>query len=588
MDRRYFLGATAGSTFLLALKNGNTAIHQLDTPSGKGADSLAPDALLPENGPPVAPMAAQTESLSAAEKPFPTDPAWRQSIVPALNADFALPRLSDPLPEKLMSLHASFYRSFTWSEPDGNAYRYLQAELLLNQAADLLDRGVRDRGEWNDAAVKRFYLNLELLEFARLDEIHEREIEAGIYTSVAKTSQAELDATKAAATHNQNAIGNLQSQLSTFYSSSAIDLAVKVARNQAFASVVPNYKWEIPENKGFDHVQLPLWDGTAANKEDYLVKAADFQTQHNMQSARNSITAQSESIAAAADADRLRDPGLKAKADWDTSDAGFRYERTKVSRDLQIAKVKAATDPGGVLNYGERMKPVNERAVLDFRESLAKLAAAAKGLRLLYGYTEELPEPKGITFFDDLLLWVRRAISWLVRFRQLEQSYVLPVSVRPLTKDWNQACQTGNFTFDISESFLPNMRHVRLRGLSVLTIVDKADDHPASLFQAVVTAPRTSYCTYLSPNDGKPDDVGPDKHGDLEQKFVPPCRLGRVTSRGNIREPDVVGSSALYNASPIGSWQLSMSTISSTGMKLQSLNDIQLDLHLAFRASQKV
>jgi hypothetical protein len=393
-----------------------------------------------------------------------------------------------------------------------------------------------------------------------------------------KASQAELDATNASATHNQTAVTTLGDELSNFYSDAAIDLAASVASNQAYGSIVPMFQKERQAlSGGGPHMTYQLYDGSSgATKEDLVMKTADFQTRHTMQSVRDNITAQSENINSAAASDTKRVRGLQAKASWDTSNTAFQYQRTQVSRDMEIAKVKAATETAGVLNYGERMRPIRQRADVDFQESLAKLAATAKGLRLLYGYDVELPRPGGVAFFDDCLLWVRKAINWLVRFRQLEQSFVLPISVRGLTPDWGQSCHTGQFSFTVLASALAYMRHVRLRGLSVLTVVKRGEEDPASLFQATVVCPRTSTCVHLS---GSTET--------LDQQFVPPCRIGRVTYRGNIREPDVVGSTALYNVSPIGSWQLSINTKSSTGEKLDSLTDIQLDLHLAFRASEK-
>ena len=574
MDRRDFLAATTGSSIFLAVKRRCDDIPDLATVSSiDSRDStayLAPAPARSTDG------SCSGGPLSDAEQPFPTDPAWRKTVVPALNARFALPKPSAPLSDDLLELYAPFSRGFSWREPDDNQYRYTQAELLLNQAADLLDRGVRDRAEWNDSAVKQFNLNLEFLEFARLDEIHEHEIKAGIYTSVAKMSQSELDATDSAAGHNKAAVSQLQKQLE-FYTDGAIDLAASVASNQAYGAVVPTFWKErdnISDNRG--HMVFHLWNGTNASKEDIVMKTADFQTHQNMKSARSNITAQYENIAAAADADAARQLGLKARADWDTCDSGFKYERTQVARDMEIAKVKAAIEAGGVLNYGERMKPIRQRAELDLQESLAKVAAAAKGLRLLYGYTAPLPAPGAPGFFDDCVLWVRRAINWLVRFRQLEQSFALPISLRSHTSNWQEACRTGTFQLDLPESTFAYMRHVRLRGVSVLVIVDNGQGDPASLFQAVVTSPKTSSCKHLS---GTVES--------LDQHFVPPCRIGRVAFRGNIREPDVVGATALYNVSPIGNWQLSMTTKSSTGIKLDSLRDIQLDMHLAFRASDK-
>jgi hypothetical protein len=307
------------------------------------------------------------------------------------------------------------------------------------------------------------------------------------------------------------------------------------------------------------------------------MRTAEFVTARSAEISKIAATAQSETIAAAADSERVRIQGLQAKSDWDTKDAGFRYDRTKVAREHQIAKVQAATSRGGALNYGERMVPLRDRATLDLQEGLAKLSAAAKGLRLLYGFDLQLPQPDSMhgQFFDGCLLWVRKAINWLVRFRQLEQSYVLPILVKPLCKDWGHARATGVFEFTIPEDRFRYMKHVRLRGITVCTVYPQKDDDGAGTFEALVTAPRVSACVHLSGKNAK-----------LDQNSVPPCRSARVAPRSRLKEPDVVGASALYNVSPIGDWKMILSTRSTTGLSLNAVQDVHLDLHLAFRASE--
>ena len=70
-------------------------------------------------------------------------------------------------------------------------YVWLHVEPLIDQAADLLDRGLQDRANWDEMSVKMFDLLLELKEFAELDQIHQEEERVGLYSTPAKQSLAE-------------------------------------------------------------------------------------------------------------------------------------------------------------------------------------------------------------------------------------------------------------------------------------------------------------------------------------------------------------------------------------------------------------
>jgi hypothetical protein len=70
--------------------------------------------------------------------------------------------------------------SFIAQERDDD-FSSFHIEPLLDQAADLLDRGLKDREIWDEQATKMFLLALELNEYRSLDEIHQAEEASGIY-----------------------------------------------------------------------------------------------------------------------------------------------------------------------------------------------------------------------------------------------------------------------------------------------------------------------------------------------------------------------------------------------------------------------
>ncbi|SDT36768.1 hypothetical protein SAMN05216490_3236 [Mucilaginibacter mallensis] len=50
-----------------------------------------------------------------------------------------------------------------------------QAEMLLDQAASLLDRATKDRAQWDELAIKNFIQTIEFNQFIELDNLHKEE-----------------------------------------------------------------------------------------------------------------------------------------------------------------------------------------------------------------------------------------------------------------------------------------------------------------------------------------------------------------------------------------------------------------------------
>jgi hypothetical protein len=74
-------------------------------------------------------------------------------------------------------------RSFVFEHVESDSdYRYLHVEPLLDQAAAILDRCIVDRSQRDLYAVEAFKNRVELEQFFKLEDIHDAEIAAGIYT----------------------------------------------------------------------------------------------------------------------------------------------------------------------------------------------------------------------------------------------------------------------------------------------------------------------------------------------------------------------------------------------------------------------
>ena len=88
----------------------------------------------------------------------------------------------------------------------------------------------------------------------------------------------------------------------------------------------------------------------------------------------------------------MRKESLELEAKWALANIAFRQQRAQAERDALWEKVYQAQQPGGLFNYSERMAPLERRFSSDFREALARLTAAQRGMKELYDYAAPLPE----------------------------------------------------------------------------------------------------------------------------------------------------------------------------------------------------
>ena len=71
-------------------------------------------------------------------------------------------------------------------------------------------------------------------------------------------------------------------------------------------------------------------------------------------------------------------------------------------------------------------------------------------------------------YLDEVLVWVRTARDRLGYLSQLDQNYVLAVSVKELAKsDWESGRASSQWTFEVPDELFKGQAHVRLRGLGL-------------------------------------------------------------------------------------------------------------------------
>jgi hypothetical protein len=460
------------------------------------------------------------------------------------------------------------------------------ADILLNQATDLLERALSDRAKWDDMSIKNLMQMIDLSQFVELDNIHQQEI-----------------------THQFNAVNNgcyeqnfnlAQSQYDTeLLNNTALNAAVQFYNDffsnkwseDVMGKIIANYS---------EAVTLEHTSNAATIASDYTnVFSNTIANQH----ASNMIEQNSLNDSLQESTRRLSE--LKSTLDWETVNKDFQFQRSNVYRKYQYMRIASNSDADGILNYNKRLAPILQRFQEDFNNALARLQVAWKGLDDIFGYTTVFPNlDDKLNLFDNCVAWSRAAINFYNRFSRLDQSYVLPVSLRnimekklktsfttsedqvidnDLTNAWNKAINSGKITFNIDDSFFPDQRHVRVKGLNIFFILVPYKRHPFNLERvngcilADVDAPLNSQYVHLD-----------EKTVPVDQSNIPSLRMGRLGTRNFIRTPETGGTSIFYNISPFGDWTIQLPQIAqpSGDAKLNELvyiADIYVDLVVTVR-----
>jgi hypothetical protein len=453
------------------------------------------------------------------------------------------------------------------------SFRPQHADILLNQAADILDRCLRDRIEWEDKQVKWASLALEILDFLQRDDIHSREIEAGLYTTPAKEAEYEREA-RARTYQGMLASNDYTCYLqNSFQQSTAVQGLSDTEQLIAWLSVIGGSK---------DQKEVE-WNGTKQQATAFAKDAAARLTEWNFWiqklQALSAWTRSDWERAAAG----FSEMAAAERERWLVRDIAFQRERSKQARRLVDLKVRLATEKGGAFNYREKMDCVSSRITPDFQDALARLQAAEVGLNQIFGYNHPLPEKLKLLFdppadtssandscyIDDCITWVRDAIAWLIRFSALDQSYVLTVSVRRHVDKtaWSGGLETGVWKFILTEGTngdFPDFENLRLAGLSASVCGKELK----GLWQTTLRIP------------GNGVYIRGGQKITIDQSDILACRLGRVGTRQLIQYPDVTGRTSLRNASPIGEWTVTLLPESTQGEKRKDVEDIEMDLEL--------
>ena len=228
-----------------------------------------------------------------------------------------------------------------------------------------------------------------------------------------------------------------------------------------------------------------------------------------------------------------------------------------------------------------------------FAKAIACLNTAAQGLKEVYDYAPALPGEGTAGYFDEVVAWVRQARNRVAQFAQLDQSYMLALSLKDLTKaQWEAGRGASEWMFDGAAEVFNGQAYVRLRGLSVSVVGTSPETSEPGQKAGRKTEPPPKAEGFWTARVSLPPKAAlrnlSGATREFNQSLLPVCYLGSITERDSARQPEIAGVRVLHNASPIGKqWKLALSRKSTDGTPIETLEDVQLYLHLAVRGESR-
>lgn len=182
----------------------------------------------------------------------------------------------------------------------------------------------------------------------------------------------------------------------------------------------------------------------------------------------------------------------------------------------------------------------------DRNDAFVRQISASKGLKHIYGdaykewaMAQNLPElPKETKELEPLILWNRNIIAFLNAFSQMDQGFNICLSLKDsLIGGWDDwlAASYENAPFQINPDYLKDFKYIRIRGVSAVLISKKHEINPWKL----TIAPPINQ--YYQTKSGLINSLS-----QIKKNVV----IGRVEDHNSLRMPDLAGMMTLYNLSP--------------------------------------
>lgn len=463
--------------------------------------------------------------------------------------------------------------AFTF-QPTGQQFSATRFDLLAAQANALVQRCMQTRREWEQLyqTTADFYYDLET--FEKLDATHRLEDAAGYYDLDQQQSGSDLavaDVLMQSNALSADVLEHIQNAISQNFNE-----YWAWAQLVGWLTHISGYQKGRADN-------TVIWNEVEKAVITYSHEAATAQSELGLRSAAHQLASDHAIKAGQAEAIGKKRPSLAARLAWDRKNVRLRKLRTEVLRDLYKRKQQLASEASGPLNYRNRLAQLSNSYASDLSAALERLPHIALGFRELAGYDAPLPAScvsligtpniaPNEHVLDEAETWLRAAGNWYIKFLESEQlaTFVLSVRHTVAAPDWKAFLDGSDLTIQLAEGMLPGQRHVRLRGVSLYT-----EESGHGWFAAKITCPREGLHIHA---DGS-------RHV-LRQSEIPACRVGRIEHTVSPRPPERAGTNAAYNASPIGTWTVSLSETGIPAGRRSSISDLLIEIIYTYQEAK--
>jgi hypothetical protein len=318
-----------------------------------------------------------------------------------------------------------------------------------------------------------------------------------------------------------------------------------------------------------------IWNGAKDEVINYCYKAAVAQGLTQLQSQSNQLYSDYQSKQAQVDALNARVSGLQTRAAWDVRNKQYRQMQVQIIRDLYKIKYQLANESDGPLNFTERLARLQQIFDSTLFDALSRFQAISEGFSVVFGFNFPIPDevlhathnggtpPPSANVLDVALNWLDAIGRCYTRFLHHEQTYSLCLSVKnAISADaWHRFLTSGELSVTVPEELFVQQYHVRCRAIGMYTV------GLHGFCSARVQLPRKSYYVHKDLT----------KHV-IDQSRIPVQRISRVMPADGNKPTERVGMNTLFNCSPIGEWEISLSERSSNGASRDRLDDLLLEV----------
>ncbi len=454
----------------------------------------------------------------------------------------------------------------------GPAFPDIRCDILATEAAALLARCLITRKDWEGIYEASYAFLSDLERFDRLDAIFQLQEANGYYDLDFALSQADVVSNSvyiSSLTYASDLVDTLVNRLTTTYDDQYgwIQLLGWLSHISAYG------------NSGSATARVS-WNGVEDTVISYCYKAAVAQGDVQLSSLLNQLSADLETRRAQLAALNAKTSALQSKATWDQKNQTFRQLQTQAMRAIYGDRHNVVTQPGGAMNFTERLANLQTSFDATLSDALARFPAISTGFSTVFGISAPLPTTisnlithggspaPSDNILDTAQQWLDNIGSQHSRMFETEQVYSVSIGLRALLSQtqWVQFVTQKPITFQIGDGVFPDQRYVRLRAISVAAV----GVHQGTC-STVIKVPANSYYVHA---DGK-------KYA-CQQSFVKPLRYSRVTTIDRPGGPERFGTNAIYNCAPFGQWTLTLTEHQSAGANLDSIFDGLQDLYLEF------